>query len=515
MPNYTVEDSATGRKITFEWKGTKPPTEDDMLEIFAEARSQESEQPIQEQPSTLENMAGGALETAENIGKVYPMAETAANLVTSSYGVPISGLAGLFALPWGLDKAKGVVEDVQKALVYQPQTEGGKQLAEVTTYPLQKLDQVGGYVGGKLEEAGYPNLGATAHTAIAGAPAIVAGAKIGLKPSPAKALAKVDAELTKTINVGINKSIRPSVVKKEIHGQVRKYRRQARTTVEEIIKNRDNLNMIDESGAKVSGLPKTVDQFAQAIEQTKRSIFEKYDALAKETQTVGVKVDLNAIGKELDIIINSRPMQNHHPSVVKYAKSMKAKLVEQIHQKQVNTGIVDAYGRPITRIQKTKTGQGHYTAMETQEAIQMSNRTLKEYYRNPTPNNSGKAYVDAMIANRLRKNLDVAIEQVTGKDYQALKNKYGAMRTIESDVTKRSIVDARKNIKGLIDFSDVYTGYHIVKGILAAEPSTVAGGVAAKGIARYMKWRNEPNRIVKNMFEDTEKLLNKREALTQ
>lgn len=46
MPNYTVKDSQTGKTITFAWNGTKPPTQADMKEVFAAARSQGPQQPV-------------------------------------------------------------------------------------------------------------------------------------------------------------------------------------------------------------------------------------------------------------------------------------------------------------------------------------------------------------------------------------------------------------------------------------------------------------------------------------
>ncbi len=40
MPKYTVEDKA-GKRITFEWSGSEPPTDSDMEEVFAAAKTEE------------------------------------------------------------------------------------------------------------------------------------------------------------------------------------------------------------------------------------------------------------------------------------------------------------------------------------------------------------------------------------------------------------------------------------------------------------------------------------------
>ena len=39
MPNYTVLDSQTGKKVTFQWNGQTPPTDADMEQVFSEART--------------------------------------------------------------------------------------------------------------------------------------------------------------------------------------------------------------------------------------------------------------------------------------------------------------------------------------------------------------------------------------------------------------------------------------------------------------------------------------------
>jgi hypothetical protein len=118
------------------------------------------------------------------------------------------------------------------------------------------------------------------------------------------------------------------------------------------------------------------------------------------------------------------------------------------------------------------------------------------------------------VVNKLRSSLDGVIDQATGADYQGLKNTYGALKTIERDVNRRAIVDARKNIRGLIDFSDIFSGSQVVHGIMAMNPSVVAAGFTAKMISNTIKWINDPNRIVKNMFGDAEAIMQKSRTLT-
>ena len=162
-------------------------------------------------------------------------------------------------------------------------------------------------------------------------------------------------------------------------------------------------------------------------------------------------------------------------------------------------------------------GRNKYSASETQEAIQMLNQTLEKFKTDPSLEMKGKALIDALIANKLREQLDLTIERTTGQGYQALKNRYGALKSIESDVTRKANQIASKKGKPPITFSDVYTGYHALKGILAAEPAATAAAVGMgglyKGVSFIWDRISDPDRMIKNMFENVEKLNTKRGAI--
>ena len=72
-------------------------------------------------------------------------------------------------------------------------------------------------------------------------------------------------------------------------------------------------------------------------------------------------------------------------------------------------------------------------------------------------------------------------------------------------MNQRAVVDARRNNRGLIDFTDIMTSGDIVSGMLRREPATMAAGAAGKTLASYYKMLNDPNKIVKTMFSEVEK----------
>ena len=372
---------------------------------------------------------------------------------------------------YGLETAAKVTEKVA-GMGYQPKTEGGQDLLELVAgvTGVTPSQAIGREIGKKAEEEGYPTLGALGDTATQALPVL-----LGAKKGTAKTATNIDKSLNAVIDEGINKGIKPSVVKKEVRGQVDLYKERTQTAVKEIINNKDSLELVDATGAKVEGLPKTLDQFSQAIDQTKQKVFAEYDALS---QNAG-NVTLDSVVTELNTLLDNKVLKDLAPETLDYA----AKRMEALMDR------------------------GTYTATETQEAIQTLNQSLKHYYENPSPAAKGQALVDSMIANKLREQLDLTIEQATGADYQGLKNKYGALRTLEKDVTKRTVVDARRNVKGFYDISDVYTGMHVIKGLLSKDPISALAGVGGWSIKKYIKWMNDPNKIVSDMFSKADSLV--------
>ena len=439
-----------------------------------------------EATSSLISGAGDALNTVKNISKVYPAVETGLNLATSAYGVPVSGLGGVATLLGGgsLDQAGNVIDKIQDATVYKPRTESGQQLTESVGYPLEKLDEVGGYVGEKLLDAGYPDAAAIAHTAINAAPTVFGARKtIGKAP---KSLMSLNRDVTKAVKKGMKKAVRPSVAGKTANSKVVKYFKSAESAIGEIVKNKGKMDLIDKDGVKVTRLPHTLDEFSQAIEHTKRKVYKEYDSLAKQADaSSNIKIDATKTAAELNQVLDDITLQDFSPETIAYAESR----------------------------METLGNRGFYTAEVAQNNVQLLNQTLKEYYDKPSIETKGKAFVDAMVANNLREQLNTAITNATGKEYGALKKAYGDLLTIEKEVTHRSLVDARKNNKGLLDFSDVFSGHEIISGMLTKNPIKITTGFGAKSIAKYYKGLNDPNKMVKKMFSDIDKSTTQRNAL--
>jgi len=292
-------------------------------------------------------------------------------------------------------------------------------------------------------------------------------------------IAPSERELENKLLERFTKGVRPLLPGKTTPSQLGKYNDDVITGARTILENKPNLKFTDDLGEEVLGQkPESLQQFADSIEQTKKTIFSKYDALAKQAGKAGMEVDTVPIASELDSVINNKALGITNPNAVKYAQG----------------------------VQKRYLDIGKLDATTAQDVIQNYNKSLEAFYRNPSYDTASQAAIDAMLANRIRKSLDEGITGLTGIQYQQLKNQYGALKNIERDVIKASLRDARKNVKGLIDFTDIFTGGQIVNGILSMNPATLAQGLGARAIKEVYKTLNNPNRAIRKMFDTAEKL---------
>lgn len=278
--------------------------------------------------------------------------------------------------------------------------------------------------------------------------------------------------LDKQVEDKFVKAIRPSVGNMATESASRSYLDRAKTAMNAIVENEPNLNLLNAAEERVA-VPESLQHFSQAIDQTKKDIFKQYSAKAAQAGEQGAMVDLSGAAKELEDMAGNVVLQDKDPG-----------LIESIRQK--------------ADILKKR---GAYTPEQAQEAIKMYNDSLESFYKNPSYDTASKAAVDSVVANNLRSSLDLAVESISGHGYQELKNKYGALKTIEKDVAKRSLVDARKNAKGLLDFTDIATGAGAVQALLSMNPAQMASAAFGRGVKEVYKRLNDPNEIVKSLFK--------------
>jgi hypothetical protein len=437
--------------------------------------------------------------TGTNLGKAYTELTTpiegAGNMTDTlpRIGEKVLRTAGHLGAVAGdamMEGAKGVYNTFTSPASRETIKDAGAWLAN-TDIGKAQLQTVKGITDTYGQAKGkYPRLvtdieaGANALNLIPAAQLVKAGmpgAKAVLGTVGKQTEATLTSKIDTVIQKGIEKSVRPTVVGKRTATQAKNYYDRAKTAVGTIVKNKENLALLDANGNPAKGLPQTLKQFSEAIEQTKRSVYQQYHDMATAAGESGAAFDARKVLKSLDGV--SADLK-HNPEIRKYAGSLKDEIAEL-----------------------------HGQAPDVIEArIADLNSSLSGFYEGRV--SRAKARVDASVANLMREELDNNIMNAVGPGYQDLKNTYGSLKSLEKEVAHRAIVNARKNIKGIADLTDIFTKGEIVTGILTANPALVARGTAGLGIKAWIKYINNPDRIVKGMFRDVENLTGKRAALT-
>jgi hypothetical protein len=145
----------------------------------------------------------------------------------------------------------------------------------------------------------------------------------------------------------------------------------------------------------------------------------------------------------------------------------------------------------------------------------MLNESTREYQLKGGMDTKGKAMVDSMIVNHLRKGLDQKVAKATGGDYAALKNKYGAYKNMEERVAKAVNKELTTQGKKVPTFTDVISAHQIIKGIGKADPATIAAGGVLEGFSIYRKILRDPNRRIKKMFKTVDENMQKVATIKQ
>ena len=276
------------------------------------------------------------------------------------------------------------------------------------------------------------------------------------------------------------KSIKPSLRRKTA-SQLIKNKEKSREAIRTIVINKKNLKFTDDAGQVVSKLPESLDEFGQAIQQTKKSLFDDViNPLIEKTQAKGLFVSGDDVAIELSKVARSKTLQTTNPRVASFADDL------------------------ATRFKGQK-----FTPQEANDIIRNFNQDLMNFYKSPIavdPNITRELTVRAGAANIMRKSLDKTVQKATGTAFQPLKAKYGALRSIEDDVTRAISRNAAKTA-GLTDYANIFSAGNIVEGVVTGAPGRIARGVTQKGISSLIKKLTNPNRIVKKMFKGVDDLL--------
>lgn len=246
--------------------------------------------------------------------------------------------------------------------------------------------------------------------------------------------------------------------------------------VDAIVANQPALQLTMPNGTVAQGgLPRTLRQFSEALDQTKAAAFREYDGMMRQAGTQGAQVDLAPVVTRLNAIARSPDVVDLHPDLGGYATDLAQRML----------------------------ARRFYTPSEAQAVIQSINRTLDGFYQNPTHESVTRHAILAPVAAELRDGLDTAIaNSPVGPGYQQMRNLYGAARAAEKDVTAAANREANKigggGLAGM--FMNMAAGEEILRGVLHLNPGAVATGIGLKAARAWHKRANDPNAAIARLF---------------
>lgn len=447
----------------------------------------------------------------EALDQVGGMAETGLALGSGLLQLPVKAMAGIGGLARGIstdsqDEAVKTIRGIEnfgQKFAYQPKfTESGKRVAAGMGELFSLLERGGEWLGDKAQDITSPYIGERyaaplgAGFAIIGeaAPYFIGGKKMGGIKTAEKVVQKlipstmpIERHIATIVRKGTERGIKPSP---SIVGRTFKEREsyydKARMVVEDVVKNKDGIELLDKHGEPLKGIiPKTVENYDHAIQQGVNRVFNSFNDKAVATTGKGIMVDVSPTVKGLKEMTTGEigeSLQRTSPETFRYASEM-LKKYEDVH------------------------ATGGLTATAAQRDIMTLNvgqKTVKDY------TTIHKAGVDSDILESLRYATDKAITSTEGIGYQADKNLYGAYRSQQKAVNRMATKVGEKTGGLFGDYADVYTGFHAIKGLLLHDPSTLLASAGAKIIKETQKHVKHSDTIVRNMFKTTEKLMAKR-----
>lgn len=417
---------------------------------------------------------GGFLaRTGENLGKAWREATTPivsrGEFLDSVPGFPI------------IEKAAAVAAPIGKTVVDAALT-GAKGLYHLTTSPetRENISDALDYLGDTdFVKAQLRTLRGAHDTARAVAPRgteftenvldasnIIPAVGIGKAMLPA--LPRFSTKtLDDVVGYGFKKGIKPSVEGKSDAGLTAKFYDNAKTAVREQVEKYPD------------SIPENVEQFSQNIRKAKKDIWAESTAMAEAAGEKGATTSISPLRREMETIINSK-------NVTKSAKDSARKILDEI----------ESYADEITPV-------------EAEELIAHFNSRSKPFWNDPNPNKLDDALFNERAASIIRKTTDQAIESYEGPGWQDLRKRYGAQTAIEKAVANRANIAARRNAKGFFDLADVFSTGEFVAGLLTMNPTQIAKASTMHGVKKYINKVNNVDNIVKKMFKDTKKILDK------
>lgn len=255
----------------------------------------------------------------------------------------------------------------------------------------------------------------------------------------------------------------------------------AKDAVTEIANNKNNLELTNEYWQTIKWqLPENIDQFGDAVEQTKKNIWKQVDNMLQNAEWKWIKINMWDIADDIEW------------QITEVIEEQRPELADMIRDK-------------VSKL-RTAGGEGkEYSVEKAEEYKQLLNKELQDYYRNKSDKKFQEATIDAMINNNLTKKLDDAIQSLPeSESFKNLKRKHWALQEIEKDVWNRVLKEWTTKNTSLIDMWTIFSVGDIVKWV-SGDPYALWAWLAQLWTQSRLKMLDDVNRQTRKMFKKAKK----------
>ena len=294
----------------------------------------------------------------------------------------------------------------------------------------------------------------------------------------------------------INKSIKPTVKWKMNQADYNKFIDDTLDIVDLMDKNKWILQYTDDAWNAVKWqMPTNMRETSEAIWNLKKVLYDQYNEIAKQAGDAGARVNMNKAFQQLDDL---------------------SKDISQNIANPQTKNIIDTYKDAL--LQYTDDA-GTIAIEDAQKLTQDFNKQLTAFFKNPNMNDVSKNSIVAQLNKWTKDAINDSIDDVldnsikngssASSQYTQLKSFYGKIKTIEDEISKRALVEARKNAKGLSStILDSLSWWELTSAVLSLDPVKAGKAWVMNLISRYYNYVNNPNTQLNNLFKLVERTNN-------
>lgn len=216
-----------------------------------------------------------------------------------------------------------------------------------------------------------------------------------------------------------------------------------------------------------------------AMENAKKNIFAQADALTKQAGMNGMpnNAQLKAINELLDPAGDKfTVLRDHRPELYKDLVSLKEALEGNVPKSA--------------------------TQMQAEIAHYNSIAGNREKFSNID------RQINGALAGAIRQDLETGLQSLGIEGRNELMRRYGAIKEVESQLARVAVSAYGKKNLSYLDVLSVGSG---VSGLVTANPSLLLMATTTAGTLHGLKRLKSPERILKNMFKDVEKIQARKE----